>query len=134
MQRTSAIQIFAVLSKCGFYHHHCQSQPQSFLILTTCFYWRMMAYFDNNEFAIAPENSRKVVRAPYGVLLISYNAVRCPAGHRPMFLYTGAGWRPHDMWPRKRKFLQIVRCPGDYQIRRWCANRWFVRCQFYLWP
>jgi len=31
MQRTSAIEIFAVLSKCGFYLHHCFSQPQSFL-------------------------------------------------------------------------------------------------------
>ena len=44
-----------------------------------------MANFDNNEFAIAPENSRKVVRAPYGVRLISYNA-----GHRPIFLYIQA--------------------------------------------
>jgi len=31
MQWTSAIDFFTVLSKCGFYHHHCQSQPQSFL-------------------------------------------------------------------------------------------------------
>jgi len=31
MQRTSAIEIFAFLSKCGFHHHQCQSQPQSFL-------------------------------------------------------------------------------------------------------
>jgi len=27
----SAIEMFAVLSKCGFHLHHCQSQPQSFL-------------------------------------------------------------------------------------------------------
>jgi len=31
MQRTSAIEIFAVLSKCGIHHNHCQSQPKSFL-------------------------------------------------------------------------------------------------------
>ena len=31
MQRTSAIDFFAVLSKCVFLYHHCQSQPQSFL-------------------------------------------------------------------------------------------------------
>jgi len=31
MQRTSAIEIFAVLIKCGFHHHQCQSQPQPFL-------------------------------------------------------------------------------------------------------
>ena len=43
---------------------------------------------------------------------------------RPMFSYTDAGRRPYDMWPRLRKFFKIVRCPGDYQIRRWCANRW----------
>jgi len=31
MQRTSTIEIFAVLSNCGFHHHQCQRQPQSFL-------------------------------------------------------------------------------------------------------
>jgi len=31
MQRTIAIEIFAVLSKCGFHHNHCQSQPHSVL-------------------------------------------------------------------------------------------------------
>jgi len=31
MQRTSAIEIFAVLSKCRFHHNHCRSQPQSFI-------------------------------------------------------------------------------------------------------
>ena len=56
-----------------------------------------MAYLDINEFTIAPEKSRKIGQAPYGVRLISYNAVRCPAGHRPMFSYTDAGPRPYDM-------------------------------------
>ena len=55
-----------------------------FFILTTCFFGGMMATFDINEFTIAPENSRKIGRAPCGLRLISYNAVRCPAGHRPM--------------------------------------------------
>ena len=31
MQRISAIEMFAVLSKCGFHHNHCQSQSESFL-------------------------------------------------------------------------------------------------------
>jgi len=53
-----------------------------------------MANVDINEFTIAPENSRKIGRAPYGVRLISYNAVRCPAGHRAMLSYkTPAGDR-----------------------------------------
>ena len=56
-----------------------------------------MANFDMNEFTIAHENSRKIDQAPYGVRLISYNAVRCPVGHRPMFTYTDAGLRPYDM-------------------------------------
>ena len=63
-----------------------------------------MANFDINVFIIARENSCKIDRAPYGVLLISYNAgrapyniVRCPAGHRPMLSYTDAGRRPYDM-------------------------------------
>jgi len=32
MQRTSAIELFAVLYKWGFYLHHCQSQPQSIVV------------------------------------------------------------------------------------------------------
>jgi len=31
MQRISAIDIFAVMSKCGFHHNNCQSQSESFL-------------------------------------------------------------------------------------------------------
>jgi len=58
MQRTSAIAIFAVMSKCGFHLHHCQSQPQSFLF-TTCFFGGIMANFDINLFIIARENSCK---------------------------------------------------------------------------
>ena len=53
-----------------------------------------------------------------------YDIVQNPAGYRPMFSYTDAGRHPYDIWPRKIKFLKIVRCPGDYQICRWCANRW----------
>jgi len=78
MQRTSAIEIFAVLSKCGFHHHHCQSQLKPFYF-NNLFLGEMMAHFDINGFTIAPENSRKIGRAPYGVRLIFYNAVRCPA-------------------------------------------------------
>ena len=108
------------------------SEPASnFLFLITCFLWRMMANVNINVFIITHEHSCKIGRAPYGVQLISYDAgrapydiVRCMAGHRPMFSYTDAGRRQYDMWPRKRKFMKIVRCPGDYQIHRWCANRW----------
>ena len=32
MQRTSDIEMLAVLSKCVFHPHHCQSQPQSSLL------------------------------------------------------------------------------------------------------
>jgi len=31
MQRISAFEMFAVLSKCGFHHKHCQCQSESFL-------------------------------------------------------------------------------------------------------
>jgi len=96
------------------------------------FLWRYDGEFLYSYiFIIARENSCKIGRAPYSVRLISYNAgrapydvVRSPIGHRPMFSYTDAGRHPYDIWPRKIKFLKIVRCPGDYQICRWCANRW----------
>jgi len=95
-----------------------------FLVLTTCFFCGIMANFYVNVYISSRENSCKIGRAPYGVWLIFYNAVRCLVGHRPMFLYTDTERCPYDMWPRKRKFLKIIRCPGDYQIRRWCAHRW----------
>jgi len=45
-------------------------------------------------FTIALKNSRKIGRAPDSVRMISYNAVRCPDGHRPMLSYkTPAGTR-----------------------------------------
>ena len=53
IQQTSAISMFAVLSKCGFHHHYCQSQPQSFFFYSTCFFGGMMAKFDINVFIIA---------------------------------------------------------------------------------
>jgi len=59
-----------------------------------------MANFDIIVFIIARENifhPCKIGWALYGVRLISYNAVRCPAGHRPMLSYTDAGRRPYDM-------------------------------------
>jgi len=100
-------------------------------ILTTSFFERIVANFDINVYIIARENLGKIARAPYGVRLTScnvhrvpYDILRCPAGHWPMLPNTDAGRHPCDMWPSKRKFLNIVRCPGDYQIRRWCANRW----------
>jgi len=131
MQRTSAIELFCSLEQVCFSSPSLSESASIFLILTNSFFVGMMANFDIHIFIIARENLCKIDRAPYGVRSISYNAarapydvVRCPDGHRPMFSYTDAGRRPYDMWPRKRKFLKIVRCPGDYQIRRWCANRW----------
>jgi len=131
MQRISAIELFAVLSKCGFSSQSLAESDAIFLNLTTCFCWEIMANFDINVFIIARKNSCKIGRAPYGLRLIFNNAgralydiVRCPAGHRPMFSYTDAGRRPYDLWPSKRKFFKILRCPGDYQILRWCAHRW----------
>jgi len=73
-----------------------------FLILTTCFFEGMMANFVINVYIIARENLFHPCK------MISYNA----------------GWAPYYMWPCKRKFFKIVRCPGNYQIRWWCANRW----------
>jgi len=43
-QQDSAIEFFAVLSKCGFHHYHCQGQPQSFLF-NNLFIWK-----NNGEF------------------------------------------------------------------------------------
>ena len=102
------------------------SEPVSiFLSSKTCFFKEMLATFAINVYVSVRENSCKISRAPYGVRLISYNAARCPAGDRPMLLvsYTDAGRRPYDMWPRVGKILKSW-WPGDYQIRRWCANRW----------
>ena len=63
-----------------------------------------MAKFGMNVLINAREHSCKIGRAPYGVRLIFNNAGRapyddvwCPAGHRPLFLYTDAGRRPYDM-------------------------------------
>jgi len=65
------------------------------------FLWRNDGEFDINVYITARQNLLhpcKIGRASYGVRLISYNAgwapydvVRCPAGHRPMLSYTGAG-------------------------------------------
>ena len=91
-----------------------------------------MAKFDINEFFIAPENSRKIGRAPYGVRLISYNTVRCPAGHRPMLSYkTPAGARTICDHARENSLKSsgaraIIKFAGDVQIGE------IVRCQFYL--
>jgi len=81
----------------------------------------IMAIFYVNVYIISRENSCKIF---YNASRAPFDIVRCPVGHKPMFSYTDSGRRPYDMWPRKIKFLKIVRCPGDYQIRRWCAHRW----------
>jgi len=58
MQRTSAIEISAVLSKCGFLSQSLSESALIFLILTTCLYWGIMAAnFDVNVFIISRENS-----------------------------------------------------------------------------
>jgi len=94
MQRISAIDFFCSLEQVWFSSPSMSESASNFFILTTCFFGGMMAKFDINEFFIAPEKSRNIGRAPYGVRLISYNAVRCPAGHRPMLSYkTPAGAR-----------------------------------------
>ena len=131
MQRTSAIEFFCSLGQVWFSSPSLSELASIFLILTTCFFWGMMANFDINVFIIARENSYKIGRAPYGARLISYNAgrtpydiVRCPARHQPMFAYKDAGRRPYNIWPLNINFWKIVRCPGDCQIRRWCAKRW----------
>jgi len=77
--------IFCSLEQVWFSSPSLSESASIFFILTTCLFGGMMANFDINKFTIAPENSRKIGRAPYGVQLISYNAVRCLAGHWPMF-------------------------------------------------
>ena len=130
MQRTSAIDFFCSLGQVWFSSQSLSESASIFLILT-CFFCGIMANFYVNVYIISRENSCKIGRVPYGVRLIFYNAgrapydiVRCPVGYRPMFSYTDAGRCPYDMWPRKRKFLKIARCPGYYQFRRWFAKRW----------
>jgi len=59
-------------------------QGTIFLILTTCFFWRIIANFDKNVFVIARTKLCKIGRAPYGVRLISYNADRAPSD---VFIY-----------------------------------------------
>ena len=92
----------------------------------------MMANFDINEFTIAPEKSRKIGRAPYDVRLISYNAVRRPAGHRPMLLYkTPAGARTicdhaRENSEKSSGARAIIKFADDVQIGE------IVRCLFYL--
>jgi len=94
MQRTSAIEFFCSLEQVWFPSPSMSELASFFLILITCLFGGMVANSDMNEFTIAPENSRKIGRAPYGVRLISYNAVRCPAGHCPILSYkTPAGAR-----------------------------------------
>ena len=122
MQRTSAVDIFAFLSKCDLFTPSLSESASDFLVLTTCFFGGMMANFDINVYMIA-RNKCSVQCPAYNVGRASYGVVLWPAVYRPMLSYTDAGLRPYDMWPRKRKFLKSVRCPGDYRIRRWFANR-----------
>jgi len=62
-----------------FSHPSLSESASVFLILTTCFFWGMMANFDIIVYIIARENvfhPCKIYRASYGARLISYNAVR----------------------------------------------------------
>jgi len=129
MQRTNAIEFLQSWTSVVFITINVRDSL-NLSYFNNMFLCGIIANFDVNVYIFAHENSCKIGRAPYGVRLIFYNAgrapydiVRCPGGHRPMFSYTDAGRRPYNMWPRRRKFLKIVRCPGDYQIRRWCAHR-----------
>jgi len=72
-------------------------------------------------------NRPVTVRYPTDLLQRRQGTVRCR---------TVPGWAPADVFIFRRrtapvryvttqeKILKIVRCPGDYQIRRWCAHRW----------
>jgi len=83
---------------CVFFIYTTVIVSHNFSYFTVSFFDRMGANFDLNVYTIARENSCKIGRAPFVVLLISYNAVRAP--------------------------YDFVRCPDDYKIHRWCANRW----------
>jgi len=123
MQRTSAIEMFAVLSKC--------------VSITITVRVSLNLFHLNNLFLWRNDGKFWYKWIHHCTWKIAYNrpgTVRCPANllqrrtvpgraSADVIIYD-AGRRPCDMWPRKRRFLKIVRCPGDYQIRRWCANRW----------
>jgi len=73
MQRTSVIDCFALMSKCVFHLHHCQSQPQSFL------FWKPVYMKEWWQILILMYTSLHVkfcftcVKRP-GTVRISYNA------------------------------------------------------------
>ena len=96
---------FCSLKQVWFSSQSLSESASIFLILTTCFFCGIMANF-------------------YVNVLLQKHVVYIISRENSTFSYTDAGRCPYDMWPRKRKFLKIVRCPGDYQIRRWCAHRW----------
>jgi len=78
MQRTSAIVFLNCLVQAWF-SPPSLSGSASILFFSTCFFAWMMTIFDINVYIIARENlfhPCKIGRAPYGVRLISYNAVR----------------------------------------------------------
>ena len=125
LQPTSAIEHFAVLSKCGFHHHHCQSQPQCFSC-NNLFIWR-----NNGEFWYKwiHHCTWKIRVKPAGHRTVSGWALTTPAGHRT----TSHGARPMFFIYRRRpapvRYVTTIekilkKRPGDYQIRRWCANHW----------
>ena len=92
--------------------------------LTTCCFGGIMANFD-----IIVITSLHVKMCFISVKSAWHRTVSgwsftMPSGHRLMIPYTDASRCPYDMWPRKRNILKIGRCPDDYQIRQWCANRW----------
>jgi len=140
MQRTCATEISAVLSKCGFSSQSLSESASIFLILTTCFFWGIMAAnCDLNVFIISRENSYKIGRALYGVWLIFLQRRRVTVRH-----CTVLGRAPADVFIYRRqtapvryvttqeKILQnrpaIIKFAGDVHIAE------IVRWQFYLWP
>jgi len=67
-----------------------------------------MANFDVNVYIIARENSCKIGRAPYGVRLIFYNAVRAPAD---VFIYRRRT-APVQYVTTQEKYLKNRLVPG----------------------
>jgi len=116
-EKTSAIEFFKVLSRCGFHIYHLagvaftslSKSASVFLILTTCFFRGKLVTFDTNVYAIARKNLFHSCTVPGGA---SANVIIYRSRPAPVRYVT------------TQEIFLIVRCPGDNQICRWIANRW----------
>jgi len=99
-----------------------------YLRLELCLSCCGVCFFSVGNYFICVKSAGHRMVSGWSLTMMSYGAR--PGIGRCYHIHTPAGART-IYGPRKRNFLKMVRCPGEYQIRRWCANRWN---HFYLWP